>query len=77
LREDLAVKLEGAKVLLLGTGGAGQVAALRLALENVSELFLVEFVSAKAEAVAQEIRKRYREGESGGRVFRRGRWICC
>jgi shikimate dehydrogenase len=59
LREDLALKLEGAKVLLLGTGGAGQVAALRLALENVSELFLVEFVSAKAEAVAQEIRKRY------------------
>ena len=59
LREDLAVKLEGAKVLLLGTGGAGQVAALRLAQENVSELFLVEFVSAKAEAVAQEIRKRY------------------
>jgi shikimate dehydrogenase len=59
LREDLGLKLEGAKVLLLGTGGAGQVAALRLALEKVSELFLIEFVSAKAEAVAQEIRKRH------------------
>ena len=59
LHEDLALKLEGAKVLLLGTGGAGQVAALRLALENVSELFLIDFVSAKAEAVAQEIRKRH------------------
>jgi shikimate dehydrogenase len=59
LREDLGLKLEGAKVLLLGTGGAGQVAALRLAQENVSELFLVEFVSAKAEAVAQEIHKRH------------------
>jgi shikimate dehydrogenase len=59
LREDLALKLEGAKVLLIGTGGAGQVAALRLALENVSELFLIDFVSAKAEAVAQEIRKRH------------------
>jgi shikimate dehydrogenase len=35
------------------------VAALRLALENVSELFLVDFVSAKAEAVAEEIRKRH------------------
>jgi len=46
-------------VLLLGTGGAGQVAALRLAVENVSELFLIDFVSAKAEAVAQEIRKRH------------------
>ena len=59
MREDLALELGGAKVLLLGTGGAGQVAALRLALENVSELFLVDFVSAKAEAVAQEIRKRH------------------
>jgi shikimate dehydrogenase len=59
LREDLALELGGAKVLLLGTGGAGQVAALRLAVENVSELFLVDFVSAKAEAVAQEIRKRH------------------
>ena len=59
LREDLKLDLAGAKVLLLGTGGAGQVAALRMALENVSELFLVDFVSAKAEAVAQEIRKRH------------------
>jgi shikimate dehydrogenase len=59
LHEDLALKLEGAKVLLLGTGGAGQVAALRLAQENVSELFLVDFVKDKAEAVAQEIRKRH------------------
>src|SRR5208283_1883279 len=59
LREDLALELGGAKVLLLGTGGAGQVAALRLALENVSELFLTDFVSTKAEAVAQEIRKRH------------------
>ena len=59
LREDLALELAGAKVLLLGTGGAGQVAALRLAVEKVSELFLVDYVSAKAEAVAQEIRKRY------------------
>jgi shikimate dehydrogenase len=59
LREDLKLDLAGAKVLLLGTGGAGQVAALRLAVEKVSELFLVDFVSAKAEAVAQEIRKRH------------------
>ncbi len=59
LREDLKLKLRGAKVLLLGTGGAGQVAALRLAAENVSELFLVDYVAAKAGAVAQEIRKRH------------------
>jgi len=59
LREDLALELKGAKVLLLGTGGAGQVAALRLAVENVAELFVYDYVSAKAEAVAQEIRKRH------------------
>ena len=59
LREDLGLNLAGLKVLLLGTGGAGQVAALRLALENVAELFLVEYVAAKAEAVAEEIRKRH------------------
>ncbi|MGA3164420.1 MAG: shikimate dehydrogenase [Verrucomicrobiota bacterium] len=59
LREDLKLELRGAKVFLLGTGGAGQVAALRLAAENVSELFLVDYVAAKAGAVAQEIRKRH------------------
>jgi shikimate dehydrogenase len=59
LREDLGLNLAGLKVLLLGTGGAGQVAALRLAVENVSELFLVDYVTARAEAVAQEIRKRH------------------
>jgi shikimate dehydrogenase len=58
LREDLGLELVGLKVLLVGTGGAGQVAALRLAVENVSELFLVDFVKEKAEAVAQEIRQR-------------------
>lgn len=59
LREDLGLNLAGLKVLLVGTGGAGQVAALRLAVENVSELLLVDYVSEKAEAVAREIRERY------------------
>jgi shikimate dehydrogenase len=59
LREDFGLNLAGVKVLLLGTGGAGQVAALRLAVENVSELFLVDYVKNKAEAVAQEIRERH------------------
>lgn len=59
LREDLGMELAGAKVLLVGTGGAGQVAALRLATENVAELFLFDIVSAKAEAVAAEIRRRH------------------
>jgi shikimate dehydrogenase len=59
LREDLALDLAGTKVLLLGTGGAGRVAALRLAVEKVSELFLVDYVKAKVETVAEEIRKRH------------------
>jgi len=59
LREDLSLELTGAKVLVLGVGGAGQVAALRLAVENPSDLFLVDCVRAKAEAVAREIHKRY------------------
>jgi len=59
LREDLGLKLTGLKVLQVGTGGAGQVAALRMAMENVAELFLTDCVMSKAEAVAEEIRKRY------------------
>lgn len=59
LREDLGVKLRGAKVLLLGAGGAGRTAALKLATENVAELFLVNRTKFKAEAVADEIRRRF------------------
>jgi len=59
LREDVGLELAGARVFMLGTGGAGQVAALRLAGENVAEMFLVDYVKAKAEAVAQEIQMRH------------------
>jgi shikimate dehydrogenase len=55
LREDLKVELRGAKVLLLGAGGAGQTAALKLAAENVAELFLVNRTEEKADAIAGEI----------------------
>ena len=41
LREDLQVELRGAKVLLLGAGGAGRTAALKLARKTWPELFLV------------------------------------
>src|SRR5438552_687995 len=41
LREDLALDLKGAKVLLLGLGGAGRAAALKIASEGPAELFLV------------------------------------
>jgi len=59
LREDLKIKLPGAKVLLLGAGGAGQTAALKLASENVAELFLVNRTQSKAEEIAVKIRKQF------------------
>jgi shikimate dehydrogenase len=57
--EDLGVTLVGARVLLLGAGGAGRTAALKLASENVGELFLVNRTREKAEAVGREIRSRW------------------
>src|SRR3954469_9494712 len=41
LREDLGIEPKGASVLLLGAGGAGRTAALKLASEMVSEVYLV------------------------------------
>jgi shikimate dehydrogenase len=55
LREDLNMELRGAKVLLLGAGGAGRTSALKLASENVAELFLVNRTEEKADAIAGEI----------------------
>jgi shikimate dehydrogenase len=59
IREDLSFELRGARVLLLGAGGAGRVAALRLADQHVTELFLVNRTSSKAEEIAREIRQRF------------------
>ena len=59
LREDLKLELHGAKVLLLGAGGAGRTAALKLATEKVAELFLVNRTRSKAETVAAEIKKQF------------------
>ncbi len=59
LREDLELETRGAKVLLLGAGGAGRVAALKLAADGVAELWLVNRTKEKAEAVAAEIRQRH------------------
>ncbi len=59
LREDLGHELAGAKVLLLGAGGAGRVAALKLAAENAAELFLVNRTASTAETLAAEIASRF------------------
>jgi shikimate dehydrogenase len=57
VREDLKLELRGARVLLLGAGGAGRTAALKLAAERVAELFLVNRTMARARAVAAESKK--------------------
>ena len=57
--EDLGVVVAGARVLLLGAGGAGRTAAFKLASESVGQLFLVNRTGEKAKAVEREIRSRW------------------
>jgi len=59
LREDLALNLSGSSVLLLGAGGAGRTAALKLADEGVGQLYLVNRTVSKAQEVADEIKRRF------------------
>jgi shikimate dehydrogenase len=61
LREDLGISVHGITVLLLGAGGAGRTAALKLASEKVGALYLVNRTQAKAEQLATEINQRYPE----------------
>lgn len=59
LTEEFGLALAGKVVVLLGAGGAGRTAALKLASEGVRSLFLVNRTEAKAAAVACEIRDRH------------------
>lgn len=59
LREDLGLPLAGQSVLLLGTGGAGRTAALKLASEGVAHLWLLNRTTDKARGVAREIQQRH------------------
>jgi shikimate dehydrogenase len=59
IREDLAIEPRGARALLLGAGGAGRTAALRLADEGVSVLWLVNRTESKAETLAGEVSERF------------------
>jgi len=61
LREDLGVEPHGAKVLLLGAGGAGRTAALKLASEGARALWLVNRTVSKAAELAREIQARFPE----------------
>lgn len=59
LREDLLMEPRGARVLLLGAGGAGRAAALRLADEGVETLWLQNRTESKAAELATEIADRF------------------
>ena len=59
LRRDLGVDIPNATVLLLGAGGAGRVAALKLAADGVKRLNLVNRTMSKAEEVGGEIREHF------------------
>ncbi|MEO5804633.1 MAG: shikimate dehydrogenase [Verrucomicrobiota bacterium] len=59
LHEDLGVNLLGASVLLFGVGGAGRVAALKLAAEGVANLFLVNRTKEKSDEMAEQIRQKH------------------
>jgi shikimate dehydrogenase len=60
---DLAMEPRSARVLILGAGGAGRTAALRLADEPVHSLWLVNRTEDKAVALAAEIEERYPDVE--------------
>jgi len=55
IQEDLAFAIRGKRILILGAGGAGRAAALRLADEHPAEMFLINRTRSKAEEVATEI----------------------
>ncbi len=59
IERDLGCPIRGSRVLLLGAGGAGRVAALKLAEHQPASLFLVNRTMEKAEAVRKEIHARF------------------
>jgi shikimate dehydrogenase len=59
LLEDLGIAVTGQSALLLGAGGAGRTAALKLASTGIKFLHLVNRTQSKAEEVAVEIRSRF------------------
>lgn len=59
IREDLAIEFAGARILLLGAGGAGRTAALRLAAEGVARLHIINRTREKAISLAREINREH------------------
>ena len=59
LEEDLGMRVDRSRVVLLGAGGAGRTAALQLAETGVAALFLINRTQDKADALAAEIKARF------------------
>jgi shikimate dehydrogenase len=59
LQEDLMLECAGAKVLVIGVGGAGQATALKLAAEKVAALYLVNRTASKAASLAARLRSAF------------------
>lgn len=59
IREDLGQNVTASRVLVLGAGGAGRTAALKLAADGAAEIYLVNRTMSKAELVAKELRAAY------------------
>ena len=64
LREDLKIEVRGQSALVLGAGGAGRTAALKLASDGIKRLHLVNRTESKALEVAKDIRARFPEVEA-------------
>jgi shikimate dehydrogenase len=59
LREDLEFEPKDANVVVVGAGGAGRVAALRLAQEGIARLFLINRTESKVESLATQLQKQF------------------
>ena len=59
LREDFGMEARGKTIFLLGAGGAGRVAALKLASAGAKSLHLINRTTNKSEAIAEEIQLRF------------------
>ena len=62
--EDLGLPLKGRTSILLGAGGAGRVAALKLASTGIKRLHLINRTQSKAKAVARDIQDKFPEVET-------------
>jgi shikimate dehydrogenase len=55
LQADLDFKADGRSILLLGAGGAGLMAGIRLAAQGAKQLYIVNRTAAKAEEIIRQI----------------------